>query len=268
MNSERQFSQKSSFKLIVLFGIALVAGCAASPEDIAATYTSGDQFKGWSCEKILAEQKSVASDLAVASAKQEETRSDDIAGVILLAVPVGSMSGEDLAPKIARLKGERDALDRIAKQSNCAGAVASVDTTAGPTRHPDQPANPKNQKQSKVTSLSGSLENIPDGELSVEQIKNVLEANTFYTDTEGRFNATTLRFKATGNVSGEKIGAEGAFPEDDGKWTVGSGRQFCIRWNLWYGGRRECFRVTKRGDRLLLHDRGSRVARTYTVTNP
>lgn len=120
MNLRRQFLETSSIKLISLVGIVLLAGCAASPEDIAPIYTSGDQYLGWNCEKLLAEQKRIGVDLSTASAKQEETRSDDIAGVILLAVPIGSMSNdEDLEPKIARLKGERDALDRIMSAKNC-----------------------------------------------------------------------------------------------------------------------------------------------------
>jgi len=102
------------------FCIALTAACATSPEDIAPKYTSGDQYRGWNCEKILKERKRVMDELSVASAKQEETRSDDIAGVIVLALPVGSMSAdEDQEPRSARLKGERDALDRFKSAQNC-----------------------------------------------------------------------------------------------------------------------------------------------------
>ena len=113
MNSLSRPLAKSPAMLIAFLGLALTAACATSPQDIAPKYTSGDQYRGWSCERILAERTRVVADLSSATAKQEETRSDDIAGVIFLALPVGSMSGEDQEPMIARLKGERDALNRI-----------------------------------------------------------------------------------------------------------------------------------------------------------
>lgn len=119
MNLFNRSLGKRSAVLISYFALALVTACATSPEDIAAKYNSGDQYQGWNCEKILAERKRVVANLSTATAKQEETRSDDIAGVVFLALPVGSMSGEDQEPIIARLKGERDALDRIVAKLNC-----------------------------------------------------------------------------------------------------------------------------------------------------
>ena len=119
MISLSQLLARTPAVLVAILAITLTVACATSPEDIAPQYTSGDQYRGWSCEKILAERKRVVADLSTSTAKQEETRSDDIAGVILLALPVGSMSGEDQEPQIARLKGERDALDRIKTQQKC-----------------------------------------------------------------------------------------------------------------------------------------------------
>ena len=119
MISLNRLPARTPAALIAMLTITLTAACATSPEDIAPKYTSGDQYQGWSCEKIIAERKRVVADLKTATAKQEETRSDDVAGVILLALPVGSMSGEDQEPKIASLKGERDALDRIKAQQKC-----------------------------------------------------------------------------------------------------------------------------------------------------
>lgn len=103
----------------LLLGVALMAGCAASPEDIAPEYVDEARYQGWTCEQYSVERTRVETALTTASATQKETRSNDVAGVIFLALPLGSMTGEDLAPEIARLKGERDALDRGRKKINC-----------------------------------------------------------------------------------------------------------------------------------------------------
>ncbi|MCP4326967.1 MAG: hypothetical protein GY791_00825 [Alphaproteobacteria bacterium] len=103
----------------LLLGVALIAGCAASPEDIAPEFVSEAQYQDLTCEQISAERARVDAALVSATEKQEKARSDDIAGVIFLALPLGSMNGHDVEPEIAHLKGERDALDRSAELENC-----------------------------------------------------------------------------------------------------------------------------------------------------
>jgi hypothetical protein len=52
--------------------------------------------------------------LARASTQQEQARGNDTVGVILLGLPVSSLSGDNIAPEIARLKGELEAIHRVA----------------------------------------------------------------------------------------------------------------------------------------------------------
>jgi hypothetical protein len=83
-------------------------------------------YRDWTCEQLAEERSHLAAALTTASAQQEQARSNDIAGVILLGLPVASLSGDNIAPEIARLKGERDAVDRASRLSDCAGVMASI----------------------------------------------------------------------------------------------------------------------------------------------
>jgi hypothetical protein len=250
MNPQRQYLRTSSSKLILL---ALLTGCAASPEDIAATYTSGDQYKGWSCEKIVAERKGVVSDLAVASAKQAETRSDDIAGVIVLALPVGSMSrNEDQEPKIARLKGERDALDRIAKQNNCVGGVASVTATAGPTRNFDQSANPK---RTKVTTAAVPDANPSEVESQTQKFLSTNQLKSLFTGASVRFtseagNPGKVQFKGNGTMSAQIDGPTDVY-FDDGRWWLKEPNLICGKFQRWRSGRTVCTKYVREGNSFI-----------------
>ena len=42
-----------------------------------------------------------------------------MAGVILLGLPLASMSGENIAPQIAALKGEQEAVGQAMQFGNC-----------------------------------------------------------------------------------------------------------------------------------------------------
>lgn len=98
---------------------ALIAGCAAKPESIQAAYVSPTTYQGWSCQQLQAEAVRVDNALARASAQQEKARSDDTAGVIFLGLPVSSLSGGNVAPQIADLKGRKEVIEQTQIQRNC-----------------------------------------------------------------------------------------------------------------------------------------------------
>jgi hypothetical protein len=90
-------------------GCAL-AGCAQTPEEVRAAYMSPVGYSGLSCRQLGEEQARVNAALAGASAQQNQTRSNDVAGWLLLGLPVGSMSGGNVAPEIANDKGQLEAV--------------------------------------------------------------------------------------------------------------------------------------------------------------
>ena len=102
--------------------VIAVAACAKSPESISPSYISEMHYRGWTCDQLGQEEVRLSHALAVASKQQEKARSNDIIGVIFIGLPVSSLSGDNIAPEIARLKGENEALNRAMILKNCRAA--------------------------------------------------------------------------------------------------------------------------------------------------
>jgi len=107
---------------IVLLGASLLAACAQTPESIQPSYVSPNEYAGWSCSSMRAEAARVNDALATASKQQSNARSGDVAGVILLGLPVSSLSGANVAPEVARLKGHKETLERTMNKRGCKAA--------------------------------------------------------------------------------------------------------------------------------------------------
>lgn len=112
-----------------LLGLALTA-CAVAPENIQPAYVSELAYQPWTCEQLGQEQTRMGMALATASDAQRRARSNDTAGVILLGLPVSSLSGSNQASNIARLKGEMDAMQRAGTLKNCGLPAAPYVATA------------------------------------------------------------------------------------------------------------------------------------------
>jgi len=103
-----------------LVGVMLaLAGCAKSPESIAPAYVSPLAYKSYNCDVLTSEHARVTGALASASAQQEKARGNDIAGVILLGLPVSTLSGDNVAPQVAQLKGEKETLEKTMIEKSC-----------------------------------------------------------------------------------------------------------------------------------------------------
>lgn len=110
---------KAAQLLIPLIIISLLAGCAAKPESIAPAYVSHMSYMNWTCEQLAEEQARLSVALSTASDAQRQARGNDTAGVILLGLPVSSLSGSNQASNIGRLKGELDALQKAMILKDC-----------------------------------------------------------------------------------------------------------------------------------------------------
>jgi hypothetical protein len=98
---------------------ALMAGCAQSPESIMPAYVSDIGYQGLSCQQLAEEHSRLSAALMTASVQQENARSNDIAGIILIGLPVSSLSGANVAPLIARYRGEIEAVQRTMIRKPC-----------------------------------------------------------------------------------------------------------------------------------------------------
>lgn len=99
--------------------VTLIAGCAKSPDSIAPAYVSPTAYNGWDCKQLAEESQRVSHALQVASQQQQNARTGDVVGVALIGMPVSTLSGDNIAPQIADLKGQQDALMRARLDKRC-----------------------------------------------------------------------------------------------------------------------------------------------------
>jgi hypothetical protein len=105
-------------------GLCMVA-CAQTPESVQPAYESEVPYLSFTCQQLGEERARLSAALATASSEQNQTRSGDIAGVLLLGLPVSSMSGGNIAPEIAHYKGEIEAVDRASIRKGCTAKAVS-----------------------------------------------------------------------------------------------------------------------------------------------
>lgn len=107
---------KSAIPLLI---VATVGACAQKPEAIQAAYVSPTTYSGFSCSQLRAEAVRVDAAYTRAAAQQNKARSNDTVGVILLGLPVSSLSGENVAAQIADLKGRRETIQQTQISKGC-----------------------------------------------------------------------------------------------------------------------------------------------------
>jgi hypothetical protein len=105
-------------KVLILTALAAV-GCAKNPESIGPSYVSHVPYQSWNCQQLGEESARIGNALAVASEQQSNARSNDTVGVIFLGLPVSTLSGGNIAPQIARLKGEMGAVRKAVTLKGC-----------------------------------------------------------------------------------------------------------------------------------------------------
>jgi len=109
-------------KLMAFAGAITLGACASAPEDIPPAYVSDTTYAGWTCEQLTKESAQLSSALATASRQQDDARTGDTVGVIFLGLPVSSMTGGNVAPEVARLKGHTNAVRQAMIKQNCVPA--------------------------------------------------------------------------------------------------------------------------------------------------
>jgi starvation-inducible outer membrane lipoprotein len=107
-------------KAVMFCAVCLMTfSCAKPPDAIAPSYVSDITYRSLSCNDLAVENARFTQALATASKQQEQARTNDTVGIIMLGLPVSSMSGDNIAPEIARLKGEIEAIHRVGLAKKC-----------------------------------------------------------------------------------------------------------------------------------------------------
>lgn len=107
------------YKTLAVAIALAVSACAKKPDSIAPAYVSPVAYDQWTCVQLGQEDARLRAAYATAAKQQDNARTGDIVGVVLIGLPVSSMSGDNIAPQIARLKGEQEAVRRQLIRKNC-----------------------------------------------------------------------------------------------------------------------------------------------------
>jgi hypothetical protein len=96
-----------------------LGACAASPESIPATTIPPSTYVGYSCNRLLNLQQRIEAALQTAMLRQKSASINDAWGVFLWGLPTASMSGGDIAPQVASLKGQRATVSDLISTQRC-----------------------------------------------------------------------------------------------------------------------------------------------------
>ena len=98
-----------------------LGGCAKSPESIAPAYVSPLQYSQLDCKQLSQESARIEQALSQVSEQQRNARTNDTVGVILLGLPVSSLSGGNVSDQVAKVKGEQETLRKVMIEKKCTG---------------------------------------------------------------------------------------------------------------------------------------------------
>lgn len=104
---------------------AVLTACATQPEKIQTAYVSPLQYKNYDCDQLSMEAERVsARTIELYQSLKDTADTDEVqmgVGLILLWPTLFWLEGGDdaRAPEYARLKGERDAIEKMSIQKKC-----------------------------------------------------------------------------------------------------------------------------------------------------
>jgi hypothetical protein len=107
--------------LIGALGItAALSACAAPPESTAQSDVSSISYNSLNCFDLADELERVDAVLTQASQPQEQAQgSDGVGGVPPIGVPASTLSDTDVAPQLASLEGQQQAIHLAMAQKHC-----------------------------------------------------------------------------------------------------------------------------------------------------
>ena len=113
---------KKAIAILSIF--VFLNACAKSSKDIVVTYVSPLQYADYACPQIKSEMIRVSSKVKALTGKIDTNNENDKiitgAGIILFWPALFFLGGtKEQEAEYARLKGEYEALDRVAVQKNC-----------------------------------------------------------------------------------------------------------------------------------------------------
>jgi type IV pilus biogenesis protein CpaD/CtpE len=96
-----------------------LSGCAKQAVQIPAIPVAGAPYASFSCNQMSTERVRLGNELSNLSAAQSSAVTGDTIGVLLIGIPVSSMSGNDLEGQIGANKGAAQALELEISRKSC-----------------------------------------------------------------------------------------------------------------------------------------------------
>lgn len=108
----------------IIFLSIVMASCAKSADNIEASYVSPLKYKGYGCRQIAGEMKRISARAAKVAGVVDDNATNDgvataVAIVIFLPAAFFIKGNGPEAVEYAKLKGEMDTLEKVAKKKNC-----------------------------------------------------------------------------------------------------------------------------------------------------
>lgn len=111
--------------IITISMVAVISGCATSPEDLTTAYVSPLKYQDYNCDQIVSEMGHVSNKTVSLYQSLDKKASDDstqmTVGLIIFWPTLFFLEGGDgpEAQQYSALKGEFEALEISAKEQNC-----------------------------------------------------------------------------------------------------------------------------------------------------
>lgn len=142
-------SIKKIATLVVMTSI--VGACAKSSKDIPPTYVSPMQYRSYSCDTIEQELMSISRRIATVAGTVDKQASGDTMqatiGLVVFWPALFLLDGDTpQAAEYARLKGEFEALESMARQKECGIEIQKIKPEPKPEEKAKETEN-KNQFQ-------------------------------------------------------------------------------------------------------------------------
>lgn len=141
-------------KLAVLMFIMSTASCAPQAKNVQASYVSPLQYQQYNCDQIGQEISRVSRKVSEVSGAQDSAASKDAVamgvGMVIFWPALFFLIGGNRKDELAHLKGEYEAMERIAIEKNCTSVLAGTEESRKKQREIEREQ--KEQEQQESTS--------------------------------------------------------------------------------------------------------------------
>lgn len=106
-------------KLSVFILALALSGCAKAPEKIVPAPMPPGAYQDLTCDQLNEEYRKAAYALGEAEKLQRQAVAGDTVGVVLIGIPVSSLSGGDIEGRVSIHKGEVIAIGSVQRAKGC-----------------------------------------------------------------------------------------------------------------------------------------------------